>query len=75
MTVQQLREAHKAQPFEPFRLRLVDGRTYFVPHPDFFYVSPTGGLVIVCEEGDITNFLDFAQITAIEQAPSSIPAA
>ena len=34
-TANQVREAIKAQPFRPFVVRLVDGRSYPVPHPDF----------------------------------------
>jgi hypothetical protein len=41
-TANQVREAIKAQPFRPFLVRLVDGRSYQVPHPDFAMLSPVG---------------------------------
>lgn len=34
-TMNQLRDAMHAQPFVPFAVRLTDGRTYTVRHPDF----------------------------------------
>jgi hypothetical protein len=35
MTVRQLRLLLKEQPFKPFTLRLTDGRSLEVSHPDF----------------------------------------
>ena len=37
---EQLRRALKRQPFRPFRLRMVDGTIYTVPHPDWLSVPP-----------------------------------
>jgi hypothetical protein len=33
-----IREARDAQPFRPFTLKMVDGTTYQVTHPDFLFV-------------------------------------
>jgi len=30
----------KAQPFQPFSLRLADGTEYFVKHPDYISMPP-----------------------------------
>jgi len=35
-----VRDALNAQPFQPFDLRLVDGRSYTVSHPDFVAIPP-----------------------------------
>jgi hypothetical protein len=37
--VEALRSALHRQPFQPFSMRLVDGRTFAVPHPDFVAVA------------------------------------
>ena len=37
----QVRMAMHAQPFRPFTLRLVDGTSYVVTHPDFIAIPPT----------------------------------
>ena len=34
-TLEAVREALHAQPFEPFDLKLVDGRAFTIRHPDF----------------------------------------
>ncbi len=38
-TIEQVRNAMHAQPFQPFTVHLVDGRSYLVKHPDFISVS------------------------------------
>jgi hypothetical protein len=38
--VEAIRRAMGAQPFKPFLLRLVDGTTYDVPHPDWLSIPP-----------------------------------
>jgi hypothetical protein len=45
-----LREALHKQPFEPFTIRLADGRSLPVPHPDFVALTPRR--VIVGAEDD-----------------------
>jgi hypothetical protein len=45
-----LRNALRAQPFQPFVLRLADGREVRVPHPDFVAVSPRKVIVIHPDE-------------------------
>jgi hypothetical protein len=36
----QLRRVLTRQPFRPFKLRMVDGTLYEVPHPDWLSVPP-----------------------------------
>jgi hypothetical protein len=45
-----IREALHKQPFEPFAIRLADGRSLPVPHPDFVALTPRR--VIVGAEDD-----------------------
>jgi hypothetical protein len=40
MMTEQLREAHQATPFRPFRVHLADGKTLEVPHPEFMWIMP-----------------------------------
>lgn len=37
-----IRRAMHAQPFRPFKLKLVDGTVHTVTHPDFIAISPGG---------------------------------
>jgi hypothetical protein len=40
-TTDQVRRAMHRQPFVPFTLRLADGTSYLIKHPDFIAVPPT----------------------------------
>jgi hypothetical protein len=35
MTVEQLRNVHRAAPFNPFTIHTADSRAFLVRHPDF----------------------------------------
>ena len=41
-TLSQLQQVLHAQPFRPFAVRMGDGRTYVVKHPDFLAIPPGG---------------------------------
>lgn len=41
MTANELRDALRRQPFEPFRVRLTTGQTYEIRHPEFAAVTQT----------------------------------
>lgn len=40
MELAQIKDLFKAEPFRPFTMRLVDGREFEVPHPEFAFVPP-----------------------------------
>ena len=46
MDLQGIRDALHRQPFEPFTIRLADGRKLPVHHPDFVAVGPRRAIVI-----------------------------
>lgn len=66
MTIEQLRNVHRAQPFHPFTIRVADGRSFHVPHPDFLSHSPTGRTVIVYDVGESFSILDLLLVTELE---------
>lgn len=72
-TANQVREAIKAQPFRPFVVRLVDGRNYQVPHPDFAMLSPAGRELLFVGDDAGIHQIDVLMIVEIE-TPSSQPA-
>ena len=53
MEIDGIRQALHKQPFEPFQIRLADGRSLAVPHPDFVAVAPQR-IVVVAEDGSWT---------------------
>ena len=71
MTIQQLRAAHKATPFRPFKVHMADGRHFHVPHPDFLSMSPSGRTIIVYQENEDFSILDLLLMTEIEMTPAN----
>ena len=58
MTSEQLKATLRHQPFQPFTIRMVDGRSFHVPHPEWVIVSPSGRTAIVFEQDDSHSVLD-----------------
>jgi hypothetical protein len=66
MTVEQLREIWKADPFRPFIIHLADGRNIAVNHRDFLASSPSGRTIIVYQPDDSFNVIDLLLVTDLE---------
>jgi hypothetical protein len=64
MDIAGVREALHKQPFEPFVLRLADGRSLPVPHPDFVALSPRR--VIVTAEDDSWTMIEPLLIVSLD---------
>lgn len=65
MTIEQLRKAHQARPFEPFQLHLADGRKFNVKHPEFLAQFPGGRTVIVTLPDQSFEVIDLLLVTSI----------
>ena len=52
MDVNTLRDALRHQPFEPFAIRLSDGRSEVVKHPEFVAIGPRV-VVVVREDNSV----------------------
>lgn len=52
MRLEQIKEMQKEEPFEPFDLYLADGRSVFVPHPEFLYIPPKGDRSVYVSDDD-----------------------
>jgi hypothetical protein len=52
-TLEQVRDAMHRQPFLPFTVHLVDGRSILVKHPDFIAIpeSPRGRNLTIHDKG------------------------
>lgn len=68
MEMAQIKSTLRAQPFRPFTMRLVDGRRYFVPHPEFLYIPPALRQTVLFsdEEQQAVTILDALMIASIE---------
>jgi hypothetical protein len=69
MSVQQLDNIHRAQPFRPFTIRVADGRAFEIPHPEFLSRSPSGRTVIVYGPEENFSVLDLLLVTELEVNP------
>jgi hypothetical protein len=69
MTTEQLRAVHKATPFRPFTIRMADGRSFNVAHPDFISVSPAGRTVVIYNQDDSASIVDLLLMSEIELSP------
>ncbi len=65
-----LRALLHATPFQPFSIRMADGREYRVEHPNFVLASSTEiPQVIIEEPNGETHFLSVLLMTSVAQAP------
>ena len=71
MTVEQLRRTHRAVPFQPFTIRMADGRQFRVPHPDFLSMSPSGRIATIYHDDDSASLVDLLLMTELELTPAS----
>ncbi|HLX64947.1 MAG TPA: hypothetical protein VKX17_27000 [Planctomycetota bacterium] len=65
MTAKKLRAIRDASPFIPFTIYLKDGQVFRVPAADYFSVSPSGRMVVVCGPTDAFNMLELTWIRRI----------
>jgi hypothetical protein len=66
MDIVGIREALHKQPFQPFSIRLADGRSLPVPHPDFVAVGSRR--IIVVAEDDSWSTVEPILIVSLDYA-------
>jgi hypothetical protein len=69
MTAEQIRTLVTAHPFQPFAIRLADGRQVPVRHRDFILIAPSGRTAIVYQPDDSFNIIDVLLVTDLEVQP------
>jgi hypothetical protein len=78
MTQEELQDAARRQPFEPFRLVLTTGETFDVRHPDLIMVGRRSAMIGITNEPggtvyDRTFKVDLLRVVGIEELPVSSP--
>jgi hypothetical protein len=68
MDIAGVHEAPHKEPFEPFVVRLADGRSVPVPHPDFVALSPRR-IIVVSDDGSWT-VVEPLLIASLDYAPA-----
>jgi hypothetical protein len=70
MTQDQFAQAIRRVPFRPFAIRMVDGRTFTVDHPDFAASSRRGHEVTFYADDNTTHLLDgrlIAELVVVQE--------
>ena len=70
MTFQQLRNMHQARPFKPFDIRLADGRSIPVDHPELLAVTSGGRTIGVAVEEDAIEVIDLLLVSSLKPRPN-----
>lgn len=71
MTVEQIRNLHKATPFKPFTIHVADGAAYEVRHPENLLQSQGGRTLILNTKGEEMVILDLLLVTRITMSNGS----
>ncbi len=67
-----IRQLLHASPFQPFAIRMADGREYRINHPDFVLAAASEVPQIIIEEPDgMVHFLSVLLVTSIELTPAT----
>ena len=66
MTVEQLKAMQQAQPFQPYRMHMADGRHLDVAHRDFLARSPAGRTVVVCKPDETFEVVDLLLVASLK---------
>jgi hypothetical protein len=66
MTSEQFRDLLHKQPFQPFTIRMADGRAFDVPHPDFVAMSRSGRTVVVTQPDEGISILDLLLMSELQ---------
>ena len=71
VTIEQLRTTLGTKPFQPFTIRMADGRNCVIPHPDFLSMSPVGRTAVVFHGDGSASIVDLLLMTELELSPPS----
>jgi hypothetical protein len=63
----QIRNFHEVRPFQPFEIRVSNGRVYTVDHPEFLAFTRDRSVVVYFTDDSREVRLAVAQIASIEK--------
>jgi hypothetical protein len=72
MTVDRIREFHRATPFRPFDIFLADGRRVVVDHPELMAIYPSGRTIAVVANNSL-EVLDLLLVTSLKERSNGRP--
>ena len=66
MTIEQIERMHRAQPFQPFRVHMGDGRHIDVEHPEYLSRTPAGRTIMIATRNESFEVIDLLLVTSLE---------
>jgi hypothetical protein len=67
MTIEQLKKALVPGTFKPFSIRLTDGQSFHISHPEWIYIAPKAERTLVVADKDGTySVIDLLLVTTLE---------
>jgi len=69
VTIEQVRTTLATRPFQPFMVRMADGRQFPIPHPDFLSMSPAGRTAVIFNPDGSASIGDLLLLTELELSP------
>ncbi len=66
MTIEHLISFQRAQPFQPYRLHLADGRELDVKHAEFLARSPAGRTIVMHKADETFEVVDLLLVVSLE---------
>ena len=66
MTIEHVREMHRARPFVPFAIHVADGRTLPVDHPENLAFAGAGRCIGVGRADGVIEIVDLLLVTSLE---------
>lgn len=75
MRIEELKKAKDRRPFEPFEVRMADGRSLLIKHPDAIAWDPDQARIAICGlAGGAWEVVDVALVTSLGIPPPASPA-
>jgi hypothetical protein len=71
MTLKQLRERVEIRPFRPIVIRTVSGARHSVNHPDYIFIPPVGGALLVVDPDGLMHHIDLTYVETVEVPPKA----
>ena len=71
MDIAGIRETLHRTPFVPFSLKLADGRSLPVPHPDFVAIGPRS--IVVVAEDNTWSIVEPLLVVSLDEHPARRP--
>jgi len=72
MTIEQIRQAYSARPFQPFVMHLADGRQIAVHHPEFMALSTAGRTIAISQPDGAFEIVDLLLVVSLEFAGQTV---